>query len=326
MLVHTTDHDEGIRRKGAGTGFYYVDPDGKKVTDEKVIERIKRLAIPPAYTDVWICPRPNGHLQATGRDARKRKQYRYHEEWHELQKLRKFDRLPQVGAGLPTLRRKVRSDLHGEAGDKAFAVATAVKLIDKLGFRVGNETYLVQNGSRGIATLDTDNVEISESGNEVEIEFTAKGGREVITTFSDPLLHEALAQCHELPGQRLFNYQGRNGDSIAIGSGDVNDYLREVYQDEVTTKDLRTWRASTAAVQFLRRISTPDDREDELREAIRFAAETIENKYETCREHYIHPTILDRYRDSGKWGISRLKPEKIPELQLPESLLLKILS
>lgn len=326
MLVHTTDQEPGIRRKGAGKGFFYLYPDGNKVRRSETLKRIASLAVPPAYRDVWICPLENGHLQATGRDTRERKQYRYHPTWHELQAREKFDRLATVGKGLPRLRRRVRADLQDSALSRERMVAAAVRLIDKLGYRVGNEAYLEENATRGISTLAKKNVTVDENSNEVEIEFVGKGGRLIQTRFSDGLVADVLSECHELPGQRLFSFQSEPGKRTNIDSGDINRYLAEVFEADITAKDLRTWRATVAATEFLRRIKRPRDRETEVRDAIRYAADEIGNRYETCRKHYVHPDLLATYSESGAWGISRLRPRDVAELQKSEALLLKVLT
>ncbi|MDX1680971.1 MAG: hypothetical protein R3242_09600 [Akkermansiaceae bacterium] len=325
MLVYTTDQDPGITRKGAGTGFYYLDAEGNKVEDDEVLERIRSLAIPPAYREVWICPLINGHLQATGYDQRQRKQYRYHPEWQKSQNTNKFARLPEVGEGLPRLRRRIREDLKDFSCRKCEVVAGAVRIIDKLGLRVGNRRYLEENQTRGVSTLSEDNVRMDGEA-ALDIEYVAKGGKRVRAHLHDALLANAVEECHELGGQDLFTYQGIDGKIHSINSADINRYLKEVYQSEVSAKDLRTWRASAETLDYLRKIRKPEDREAEIRDAIRHAAEEIQNRYATCRKHYVHPRILEAYRESSSAGFSRLRIEDRPELQKAESLLLRILA
>ena len=325
MLVYTTDSEPGIRRIGAGRGFYYRDSSGEKVTAPTVLNRIGQLAIPPAYRDVWICELENGHLQATGLDSRKRKQYRYHPDWLERQKRKKFETLPDIGKRLPRLRRRVRRDLRDFQGQKHQVVAAAVRIIDKLGFRVGNEIYLKENSTRGISTLSVDNVTVDRDDSTIALEYQAKGGREISEEFSDRLLSDVLVSCQEIPGQRLFTYKTGSGDIGTVDSGDINAYLQESLGSDATAKSLRTWRASVEAVEYLRKIAVPEDRSAEYIASVRQAAEQIENRYETCREYYIHPAIEDVYKKSGKWGISRLRPASTREFREAESLFLKIL-
>ncbi|HAV13967.1 MAG TPA: DNA topoisomerase [Opitutae bacterium] len=324
MLIYTSDQMPGISRKGAGKGFFYLDSNGAKINDSTIIRRIQSLAIPPAYSDVWVCEFENGHLQATGRDQRNRKQYRYHPDWQEIRNLDKFDKLIEIGTGLPKLRRRLRKDLKNFSGTKDEVVASAVRIIDRLGLRVGNQRYLKENKTRGVSTLSTDNVEFS-SGSTIKIQYTAKGGRAVQTHLNDSLLADALEACHELGGQGLFSYQDTPGNIHSIDSADINRYLSDTYESNISAKDLRTWRASSEAVNYLRKIKQPKDREAEIREAIRHAAKEIKNRYATCRKHYVHPVILSTYENSSKAGFSRLKTESQSELQLAEALLLRLL-
>lgn len=324
MLIYTTDRSPGIIRKGAGKGFYYLDSSGNKIEDKLVLERIRSLAIPPAYTDVWICSLENGHLQATGRDQRKRKQYRYHPEWQRIRNLDKFDKLIEIGAGLPRLRRRIRADLKVFSGTRTQVIAAAVRLIDKLGFRVGNDRYLEENKTRGISTLAPKNIEIDESAL-IRLQYIGKGGRTVEASFSDAALANVLDQCHELGGQRLFSYRDATKELCPIDSSDINNYLQETYESNVTAKDLRTWRASVEATKSLMSVKRSENKEAEIREAITYAAKKINNRYATCRKHYVHPKILESYENSGRSGFSRLKIEPVSELQQAESMLMRLL-
>ena len=324
MLIYTTDQSPGIVRKGAGKGFYYIHPTGKKVRENATLRRIDALAIPPAYSEVWICPLENGHLQATGRDQAKRKQYRYHPDWQEIRNLDKFDKLQEVGAGLPRLRRKLRKDLKNFDGTKEEVIAVAVRIIDKLGLRVGNERYLEGNKTRGISTLANENIDFVKNGH-IRIDYTAKGGKHIQVELSDPLITQSIADCHELGGQRLFTYEDKTGQLHTISSSDINHYLSQTYDTQISAKDLRTWRASVEAIDYLRKIKRPADRDAEVRDAIRYAADQIKNRYATCRKHYVHPKILTAYQAAGTTGFSRLKIKPQSELQLPEVLLLRIL-
>jgi DNA topoisomerase-1 len=326
-LVYTTDEDPGITRKGAGKGFYYLYPDGAKVDRPEELERINNLAIPPAYRGVWICLDPLGHLQATARDDRKRKQYRYHPDWVTRRQEKKFARLASLGRDLPRLRRKVRRDLRDFEAQKQQTVAAAVRLLDRAGLRVGNEGYLRRNKTRGISTLAKKNVELEEEEKEpIHLHFTGKAGSEVDVTLRDALLENALAECHELPGQRLFSYRDHAGEVRDIDSSDINEYLAGVCTEECSAKNLRTWRASVLALEYLTRLGTPENPEAEIRDAVRHAAERLNNTYATCREYYVHPRVLQAWRDCGEEGFARFAPlPEIRELSRVERLLLRII-
>jgi DNA topoisomerase IB len=326
-LVYTSDEDPGITRKGAGTGFYYLYPDGAKVERAEELERINALAIPPAYRGVWICLNPLGHLQATARDDRERKQYRYHPDWVTRRQEKKFARLASLGRDLPRLRRKVRRDLRDFEAEKQQTVAAAVRLLDRAGLRVGNEGYLQRNKTRGISTLAKENVDLDEEEAEtIHLHFTGKAGSEVDVTLRDALLEKALAECHELPGQRLFSYRDQAGNVQNIDSSDINEYLTGICTEECSAKNLRTWRASVLALEYLMRLETPEKPEAETREAVRHAAELLNNTYATCREYYVHPWVPQAWQDCGEEGFERFEPlPEIRELSRAERLLLKII-
>ena len=230
----------------------------------------------------------------------------------------------EIGAGLPRLRRRLRADLKDFSGTRKQVIAAAVRLIDKLGFRVGNDRYLEENKTRGISTLAPRNIEIDESSS-IRLEYMGKGGRTVEANFSDATLANVLDQCHELGGQRLFSYQDAAGKLCPIDSSDINNYLQKTYESNVTAKDLRTWRASVEATKSLMSVEKPENREAEIREAISYAAKKINNRYATCRKHYVHPKIVTSYETSGRNGFSRLKVKTVHELQQAESMLMRLL-
>jgi len=295
-LRYVSDTSPGIRRKRSGTGFTYVGQDGKRITDQKTVERIRKLAIPPAYTDVWICPMPNGHLQATGRDARGRKQYRYHPRWREVRDETKFGRMVAFSEVLPRLRARVEADL-GRAGlPREKVLATVVRLLECTNIRVGNDEYARANGSYGLTTLKDKHVEVS--GGSLRFSFTGKSGKTHQVELSDRRLARIVQRCRDVPGEELFQYLDDDGARQTIGSGDVNDYLREISGQEFTAKDFRTWAGTMLAVRALRDLG-PMDTEREAKSAIVRAvdqvAEQLNNTRAVCRKYYIHPTVLETY-------------------------------
>jgi len=295
-LRYVTDAAPGIRRKRAGSGFTYSGADGSRITDEKTLQRIRKLAIPPAYTDVWICPSPNGHLQATGRDARGRKQYRYHPRWREVRDETKFGRMVAFSEVLPRLRARVEADL-GRAGlPREKVLATVVRLLECTNIRVGNDEYARANGSYGLTTLKDKHVEVS--GGSLRFSFTGKSGKTHQVELSDRRLARIVQRCRDVPGEELFQYLDDDGARQTIGSGDVNDYLREISGQEFTAKDFRTWAGTMLAVRALRELG-PMDTEREAKSAIVRAvdqvAEQLNNTRAVCRKYYIHPTVLETY-------------------------------
>ena len=295
-LRYVSDTSPGIRRKRSGTGFTYVGPDGKRITDQKTVERIRRLAIPPAYTDVWICPAPNGHLQATGRDARGRKQYRYHPRWREVRDETKFGRMVAFSEVLPRLRARVEADLGRPGLPREKVLATVVRLLECTNIRVGNDEYARANGSYGLTTLKDKHVEVS--GGSLWFSFTGKSGKTHQVELSDRRLARIVQRCRDVPGEELFQYLDDDGARQTIGSGDVNDYLREISGQEFTAKDFRTWAGTMLAVRALRDLG-PMDTEREAKSAIVRAvdqvAEQLNNTRAVCRKYYIHPTVLETY-------------------------------
>jgi DNA topoisomerase I len=295
-LRYVSDTSPGIRRKRSGTGFTYVGPDGKRITDQKTVERIRRLAIPPAYTDVWICPAPNGHLQATGRDARGRKQYRYHPRWREVRDETKFGRMVAFSEVLPRLRARVEADLGRPGLPREKVLATVVRLLECTNIRVGNDEYARANGSYGLTTLKDKHVEVS--GGSLRFSFTGKSGKTHQVELSDRRLARIVQRCRDVPGEELFQYLDDDGARQTIGSGDVNNYLREISGQEFTAKDFRTWAGTMLAVRALRDLG-PMDTEREAKSAIVRAvdqvAEQLNNTRAVCRKYYIHPTVLETY-------------------------------
>jgi DNA topoisomerase I len=296
-LRYVSDVTPGIRRRRAGTGFSYVGPDGRTIRDKPTLARIRSLAIPPAYTDVWICPIPNGHLQATGRDARGRKQYRYHPRWREVRDETKFGRMLAFSEALPRLRERLEEDLAKPGLPREKVLATIVRLLECTGIRVGNDEYARSNRSFGLTTLQDHHVEIT--GSKLRFEFRGKSGKTHRAALSDRQLARIVARCQALPGADLFQYEDDDGKRVAIGSGDVNDYLREITGEDFTAKDFRTWAGTLQAVAALEALGpAPSEREAKsaILKAIDQVAEQLNNTRAVCRKYYVHPAVLDTYQ------------------------------
>ena len=295
-LHYVSDASPGVRRRRAGRGFSYVGPDGHVVRDKPTLARIRSLAIPPAYTDVWICPIPNGHLQATGRDARGRKQYRYHPKWREVRDETKFGRMLAFSEALPRLRQRVEEDLARPGLPKEKVLAAVVRLLECTGIRVGNEEYARANRSFGLTTLRDHHVEIS--GSTMRFEFRGKSGKTHRVALSDRRLARIVARCQAVPGAELFQYVDDEGGRVAIGSGDVNEYLREITGEDFSAKDFRTWAGTLQAVAVLEDLGPADttrEAKSTILRAIDQVAQRLNNTRAVCRKYYIHPAVLERY-------------------------------
>lgn len=296
-LVYVADAMPGIRRRRQGRGFSYRGPDGETVKDG-TRKRITALAVPPAWSDVWICPDPKGHLQATGRDARGRKQYRYHDRWREVRDADKFSRIEDFGLSLDALRADVDADLGGRG--RLQVVALVVRLLDETLIRVGNDEYAAANSSYGLTTLTPDHVELAPES--FVLQFVGKGGIERDVEVDDRRLARLIRRCHELGGHELFSYRDREGGIASVSSSDVNDYLHDHAGPDVTAKVFRTWGASAHVVRRLAPESPPDDdrgQEQQILAAIDAAAELLGNTRAVCRQSYVHPQVLDAYRSGA---------------------------
>jgi DNA topoisomerase-1 len=286
----------GIRRKRTGTGFSYMGPDGKAIKSSAELARIRSLAIPPAYTDVWICPTPHGHIQATGRDARGRKQYRYHPKWREVRDETKFGRILAFSDVLPRIRNRIKRDLNRQGLPREKVLATVVQLLDCTGIRVGNEEYAKANRSFGLTTLRDRHVQIS--GSNIRFEFRGKSGKTHSVSLSDRRLARIVQRCQAIPGEDLFQYIDEDGVRQSIGSGDVNDYLRASSGQDFTAKDFRTWSGTKLAVAALTEIgawTSPRQAKANVLRAIDLVADQLNNTRAVCRKYYIHPCVLDAY-------------------------------
>jgi DNA topoisomerase I len=299
-LRYVNDAEPGITRRRAGKGFAYTGPDGKRIRDRAEIDRIRALAIPPAWTDVWICTSANGHILATGRDAKGRKQYRYHPRWRSVRDEAKFDRTIAFGEALPGLRRRVRKDMMRSGLPKEKVLATIVSLLDCCFARVGNEEYAKTNGSFGLTTLRDRHARFT--GAVLRLRFRGKAGKEHEVEVEDPRIVHVVRKCQAIPGQELFQYLGEDGSRSAIGSSDVNDYLREVTGEDFTAKDFRTWAGTVACARELVGAepgSTQTARNKTVLAAVDVVACELGNTRTVCRASYIHPDVIDGYLDGS---------------------------
>lgn len=300
-LRYVTDDTPGIRRKRSGKkGFTYFDVNGDRITDSKMIERINALAIPPAYKNVWICPWENGHLQATGRDAKGRKQYRYHPLWRSIRDQTKFNRMIAFSQALPELRRRLEQDLTRRGLPKEKVLAAILQLMERTRIRVGNEEYAKTNNSYGLTTLQDDHVDIS--GSHIKFQFRGKSGVEHDIEISDKRLAKIVKSCQEIPGQELFQYIDEDGHPQDVTSSDVNDYLREITGQDFTAKDFRTWAGTVLAASHLveiGRFTSQTAAKKNVTQAVKIVAAHLGNRPATCRKYYIHPAVLEAYLDES---------------------------
>ena len=298
-LRYVNDSAPGLRRYRAGRGFRYAAPDGSPIRDFATRRRIRMLAIPPAWTNVWICPTAAGHVQAIGRDARGRKQYRYHPRWRETRDATKYARLALFAERLPAIRRHVTQDLARTGLPREKVLATVVGLLESSLIRVGNVEYAETNGSFGLTTLRTRHVRVE--GSKVRFEFRGKGGKHHSVDVSDRRLARIVRECQDLPGHELFQYLDEEGQRQAVGSADVNAYLREIAGDEFTAKDFRTWAGSVLALRALRDQFSASEAEARrnLTGAIKTVATRLGNTPAICRKCYVHPAVVAAYMDRG---------------------------
>ncbi len=299
-LRYVSDRKPGISRVKVEGGFDYVDVDGSKITDEAELQRLKKLAIPPAYTDVWICRDPRGHLQAVGRDARGRKQYRYHARWRAVRDEAKYTKMLVFGEVLPKIRAQVQHDLGLPGLPKRKVLAAIVALLEKTMMRVGNEEYAKQNKSYGLTTLRDRHIKVK--GGHVEFDFRGKHGVEHHIDLNDRRLAKIVERCRDIPGQDLFQYLDHDGERHGIGSEDVNEYLQEVSGEAITAKDFRTWAATNLAAEVLaelERFDTQAVAKKEVVKAVEHVAKKLGNTPAICRKCYIHPAIFEGYLDGS---------------------------
>jgi DNA topoisomerase I len=295
-LRYVSDAKPGIRRKRQGKGFRYVAPDGTAMHDPEVMERIRSLAIPPAWTNVWICSNPNGHLQATGRDARGRKQSRYHPRWREVRDETKYHRMLLFGAALPAIRKRVEQDLALPGLPREKVLAAIVRLLETTFIRVGNPEYARENGSFGLTTFR--NKHVAVKGATVTFDFKGKSGIEHSIDLRDRRLAAIIKRCQDLPGYELFQYIDPDGTRHSIDASDVNEYLRQITNEDFTAKDFRTWAGTVLACAMLREFEpaeTQSQAKKNVVEAIKRVANRLGNTPSVCRKCYVHPAVLESY-------------------------------
>lgn len=277
-------------------GFRYRRADGRPLRDPATLERITRLAIPPAWRDVWICPRSDGHIQATGRDARGRKQYRYHPRWREVRDRTKFGRMIEFARTLPRIRQVVRGDLRRSGLPREKVLATVVRLLESTCIRVGSDEYARDNRHYGLTTLQDQHVAVR--GSQLRFHFKGKSGKEHVVDLQDRRVAGIVRGCQEIPGQRLFQYRDERGHRRAVGSGDVNDYLRAVTGSDFTAKDFRTWAGTTLVAGQLVACAQPTSAtaaKQAVLAAVDAAAERLGNTRTVCRSSYVHPAVVDAF-------------------------------
>ena len=295
-LRHSTDSEPGYSRKRMGRYWAYFDEDGERVTDRETIERLNSIALPPAYTDAWFCKQANGHLQATGIDARGRKQYRYHADFRARRDKRKFNGTLEFGATLPKLRRQVEQDLKGRKLSRERVLAAVVRLLDTNYLRIGNERYAKENKSFGLTTVRSRHVR--KNGSELKMRFKGKHGIVAEVPITDRKLKSLVSKCQELPGQQLFQYLDEDGEACPVTSGDVNDYIREATGGEFTAKNFRTWAASVIAFEKL--LEAEEHRKISLKTVLEPVAEALGNTPAMSRKAYVHPKLIEAARDNPR--------------------------
>ena len=301
-LTYCSDEHPGLKRTPSGKGFAYHDAHGGLVRDAKTLDRVRALAIPPAWTDVWICPRATGHIQATGRDVKGRKQYRYHDGWSRHASESKFERLPAFARALPKLRKRVETDLNRRGVSRDKVLATAVRLLELTLIRVGNTQYAKQNRSYGLTTLNKRHLDLT--GTALTFAFQGKSGVEHEVRVRDRRLATVVRSLRDLPGQQLFKYRDAEGTLCAITSDDVNAYIREAMGDGFSAKDFRTWAGTVSAARALREMdppSSPTDAKRRITVCVKAVAGLLGNTPTVCRSSYVHPAVFDLYQ-SGRLG------------------------
>jgi DNA topoisomerase-1 len=339
-LTYVGAEQRGIRRERAGEGFEYFKPNGDRLTDETALDRIRRLAIPPAWTDVWICPKANGHLQATGRDARGRKQYKYHPQFREVSEANKYEHMMEFARTLPAIRARVAEHMALRGLPREKVLATVVHLLETTLIRVGNDDYAKQNNSYGLTTLRNPHVKVE--GAQLRFRFKGKSGKTWQLQVKDRRVAKIVKACQDLPGQELFQYIDEAGELRNVTSADVNAYLREITGSDITAKDFRTWAGTVMAAIALQEFEAVDTQaaaRKNVRAAIERVAQRLGNTPTICRKCYIHPEILQSYAQGRlllkirervdqelQGDLARLKPEEAAVLALLEGRLNRTLS
>ena len=299
-LRYFTDQMPGLTRKRAGKGFAYYTSENQLIRDKEILRRIKALAIPPAWTDVWICPQANGHLQATGRDSKGRKQYRYHARWRSVRDETKYDRVVEFGKKLPAIRKQIQRDLALPGLPREKVLATVVRLLETTLIRVGNEEYARNNNSFGLTTMRDNHVKVN--GAKIHFRFRGKSGIRHNIDLADKQLAKIVKRCRDLPGQELFQYLDETGEAQSISSTDVNEYLRNIAGSEFTAKDFRTWAGTVLAaitLQEFNEFSSQTEAKREMVKAIETVAARLGNTPAVCRKCYVHRGVLEAYLEGN---------------------------
>jgi DNA topoisomerase-1 len=339
-LVYVSDERRGIQREKAGDGFSYLKPNGEPVQDTTMLERIRKLAIPPAWTDVWICPKANGHIQATGRDARGRKQYRYHPQFREVRESTKYEHMMEFARALPEIRAKLADHMALRGLPREKVLATVVHLLETTLIRVGNDDYAKTNKSYGLTTLRDPHIKVN--GSQLRFQFKGKSGKTWRLQVRDRRIARIVKACQELPGQELFQYTDDGGELRDVTSADVNAYLREITGRDITAKDFRTWAGTVLAALALREFESFDTQaaaKKNVRAAIESVASRLGNTPTICRKCYVHPELLAAYAEGGllldikdqvetelRENLASLKPEEAAVLGLLEARLKRTLT
>ena len=329
-LRYVSDLSPGIVRRRAGRGFTYIGPGGTTIKNRDELGRIKSLAIPPAWTNVWICPNARGHIQATGRDARGRKQYRYHPQWREIRDETKYHKITAFGEALPAIRERVSADFSRDGLPREKVLAAVIRILDTTLLRVGNQEYARMNDSFGLTTLQDRHVNVA--GSELRFRFRGKGGKVHGVAVADRRLARIVKRCQDLPGEELFQYIDDDGEQRTIESGDVNDYLREISGEEFSAKDFRTWGGTVLAAEALvsrGEFSTQTEAKSNIVQAIKDVAEQLNNTPAVCRSSYVHPEVIEAYLDGSLLGIWQEAEKSVKEwiegLRREEAILLVVL-
>jgi DNA topoisomerase-1 len=325
-LRYVNDALPGIRRSRVRKGFVYRDARNQVIRDPAQLGRIKALAIPPAWEDVWICASPSGHLQATGRDSKRRKQYRYHPAWRKIRDELKYGRMSAFGKALPLIRRRVSADLARPGLPREKVLATVVRLLERTCVRVGNKEYAKANGSFGLTTLRNRHADVA--GSELRLNFQGKGGKPHTVAIKDDRLAKIVRRCRDLPGYELFQYLDENHQPQVIDSSDVNSYLREITGEDFTAKDFRTWAGTLVALQALAGVeecTSKTGAKKNVLAAIKVVAEHLRNTPAICRKSYIHPIVLETYSDGYLAQLCKIHLASSSGMSRLESLLLRLL-
>src|SRR5438128_645846 len=330
-LLYVSDDRPGYTRKAKGEDFDWLDADGKLICDEQRLLRLKRLAIPPAWTEVWVSPLANGHIQATGRDARGRKQYVYHDRWREVRDENKYDRIVSFGKALPKIRRRVAQDLKLRGLPRKKVLATVVQFLERTFIRIGNEEYARENKSFGLTTMKDRHVEVK--GSKLRFRFRGKSGREHEVGVTDSRIAKIISKLQDLPGQDLFQYVDDDGEVRDVSSQDVNEYLREISGEDFSAKDFRTWAGTVLtglALAAQEKFETKKQAKANIKTAISAVAKILGNTPAICRKCYVHPAVLETYLDQKSIeGLTRtteaaLEMEDV-DLRSSEAAVLKFL-